>query len=215
MASGNSPYSLTGYSYDKPPADFFGVTPASQLAQSFDLQLAQVLAVDATSRAASDRFGVSSGIDLYRDIHSKPPASITDFLKQEEPKASKSVGALSIDIAADITHLHKVKEAAEAGKILYESSKEIHESAAHPMEATVCQAAKVTAEKAFDITGKSIVVGGIPFLAAEIIANPVSILAVPLVAEVLPQAYANVEAFSKFAGEKAEADCHLLFTGTK
>lgn len=214
MAS--SPYSLTGYSYDKKPADFFGVTPASQLAQTFDPHLAQVLATqDSTSRVASNYFGVSPATDLYREIHAKPPATLSDFFKREEPKAPETIAQLSIDLAADLTHMHKVKEAAEAGKKLHESSKAIHESAAPLAQAIVCEAAKVVVETAFDVTGKTIVLGGIPLLAAESVVNPVTLLAVPLAVEAIPQAYANVEAFSKFAGEKAKDDCELLFSGTK
>ena len=166
-----------------------------------------------SAEAPQQYFGVSSASELMRDLHPQTSSTLHDFMRQGEPSTHASVGRLAVDITADVAHLHKLKEAAELVHVLEESAHAIHKSERPPAEAVTCQVAKVVAEKAFEVVGKGVVVGGVPLLITEAVAFPPLAAAIPVAAAALPQAYANMEALAKFAGEKAAADCHLLFSG--
>ncbi len=169
--------------------------------------------VNPTSKAASDFFGVASSRDLMRDVNTPRPVTLTDFLRQGEPNASQSVGNLILDLGANMTHLDQVKGAYDMGKTLHDTSKSVRESPCPLMETAVCKVAKVGAEIAYGAVGTTVLLEGTALLIAESIAFPPLAAAIPVAGAALPQAYANVQALATFAGNKAEADCHLLFSG--
>lgn len=160
-------------------------------------------------------FHVSKGSDLLADLKQPKIATLEDFLKFGEPKSTESVGALATDIAADLTHLGKVKTAMDIGKGIADVAKAAEESKANKLEDITCKTAKVVSELAMDTVTTGVIVGGTGLLIAESLASPPLAAAIPVAGQLLPQAYANAQQFSKFVGKKAEDDCHLLFSQGK
>lgn len=155
-------------------------------------------------------FGISSAAKLSQGLQPHDSLTLTDFLHRPEPKPEKYIGDLYVDIAATVVPAAKViKTTAKIGHGLHELSKE-HDTSP-TLEDTACKAAKVATGAVVKTVGTGVIVGGVPLLLAEAIATPPMLLAVPVAAAALPQAYANMRAFSEFAAEKAEQDCHTMF----
>ena len=154
--------------------------------------------------------GRSSATQMNQGVQPQASLTLTDFLHRPEPKPETYIGDLYVDLAATAVPAVKViKTTAKIGHGLHEQSK-AHDTSP-TMEDTACRAAKVVTGAAVKTVGTGIIVGGVPLLAVEAIATPPMLLAVPVAAAALPQAYANMRAFSEFAAEKAEQDCHTMF----
>jgi len=165
-----------------------------------------------STQSSQNLFNVSTANQLAKNLNTTKISTLVDFLKEGEPKATHSIGNLVTDLAENLTHLSKLNTAIGLGKTLHETTKAIKESDKSLLEATICKTAKVVTETAFNTVGNGVIIGGVPLYLAETIAFPPLAATIPLVGAVLPQAYANMEKFSAFAGKKAEHDCHLLFS---
>lgn len=152
-------------------------------------------------------FGVSSSHELMSNLYHEEPLQLTDFIHRGPTNPENAIKDLSRDLTVTvIPTLGSVNSALTLGEELH---KNFHKN--EGVEYTVCKVAKVAVEQGFSTMGTGVIVGGIPLLVTESIAFPPLALTIPVVGAALPEAYANMQEFSKFAGEKAEKDCHLLF----
>lgn len=196
------------------PNQYFGVSSFDPLMQDLNHQHFPASSMPTSSFPSSNNyFDVSTPAQLMNEIHSSQPRTLTNFLEAGPNDPNESILDLTLDTVADLTHLNMVNDALNIGKKLQEGVDAIQLSEKPKMEAVACQTAKVATELAYEAVGTATIVGGIPLLIAESVAFPPLVAAIPLAAAALPEAYANMQQLSKFAGEKAEEDCHLLFSG--
>ena len=202
----SNPYPLLGPSASQQTNDIY------RLGVDVNFSSSAFSSVNPTSQVASDFFGVSSGSVLMKNLNAPRPESMIDFFDQQEPKASESIGDLTLDLLAKMTHLDQLKAASDAGKVLYETSEVIKESPYDPVENITCNLVKVAAETVVSGVGTGMLLKGTIVIIEGANAMPPVALVIPVVAAALPQAY-NVQALSKFAGKKGENGCHSLFAG--
>lgn len=157
-------------------------------------------------------FSLSSGSQLMHDLNKPYVPTLTDFLQSGSPaKPEKSIGGLATDLAAEVTHLGKLKTAMDIGEGLHKVAKKIDES--KELQSAICDTAQVVVEGVTDAAIKGRIVGGTLLFLEEAAVFPPLALGIPFVADAVPKAYANAGEVAKFAGEKAKAECELLFKG--
>jgi hypothetical protein len=159
-------------------------------------------------------FGISSASDLTLDLHAPHIQTMDGFFQRHSPRQESSVGSLTRDISALlIPGLSTLNSTFTLGEALHDEIKAIEESPKKGIEEIACKTAKIATEVAYNAVGTGVIVGGMPLLIAESTAFPPLALTIPVAAYTLPQVYANMTEFARFAGEKAEEDCHTLFRG--
>ena len=219
--SSDSSYSSGIPSFEAKPASYFGMPSIPSLPQSATLQPPNFgshsarplnLGISTSSQSPSSSFGVSSPAGLMADLNAPRVATFSDFLQSGEPDPRATIGKLTIDMVADLAGAKMLTKAASLGKTLYDSVKAVEGAEYSRFEAVTCQVTKVATEQVFEYVGKKAIVGGTLLFVSEAVTTPPLIFAAPLVGTAVPQAYANMKALSHFAGNKAEADCHHLFS---
>jgi hypothetical protein len=152
-------------------------------------------------------FGVSSAASLMTELNAEP---LDDIFKRHSPRPEKSIGNLTKDMAATfIPGLSTLNTALSIGEAMHKEIKAVEEG--KNVEDVACKTAKIATELVTNTAGSTLITTGVPLLVTESIAFPPLAFAIPVVGQVLPQAYANMEEFSKLAGEQAEEKCHELF----
>lgn len=153
-----------------------------------------------------------SSAPLYEETEDRK--TFSDFIRGGAAKPEHSILDLTLDTVALIPGLERIRTAMDLGQGLHDVVQGVEESDTSKTQAALCKTAKVGTELLVQEFGSRVIVGGVPLLLATSIADPpFGLVAVPVAAVALPQAYANMQHLAEFAGEKAEEKCEELFSG--
>lgn len=209
------------------PQAFFGLSETSMSMPNADFQVPPMKPLvlpefgSQFHKPVSYKLGVDFSFTPMQDVSGfvdKQPKKIVvskDSQRVGNSKVKDSIGELTVETIAKLGKLPLLSKGMDGGKALYEISKAGSESDQNGMsktEAIVCKTAKVATELGLTHVGNELIVGGLPLYLETCVEVPPLALTIPVVAEELPKAYANMEHMAKIAGEKVEDGCHKLFS---